>query len=463
MCAPDHGHHSMIKPAAKASSFTAGESSNPKNDPSRDLQKGVLYGTASLAFLFVATTVTMPHMQSQRDALGCDSMCLGSMTSLRSLLTLTGATLVGKMSDSSTFRSIGGARRICLLMGVLASAIGLLMSYYATHIQMLWASMIPGALLQHNADVLKALFSCYHDAVPERASSTDRAGSAGLLGMAVGIALMAGPLAGVSVFSTYQQATQFGLMCILISIGLVLMLPAPAMETPNNKQKKSGFFSSFDIPAARSPPALFLMTARMCMALAFHIFQTIWTASLKERFDFGPKDYGRFISFIGLTYALSQGFLAKWLLKFFGGHTPKGRVWLLLCCSICLGVGRFAAFQTSSLPIVYSLFAGIVTALGLVNTIFSADTSQIAPPDQIGGLFGVLAAVESAAGMAGPLLGGALSYVHPIKAPLSAVVALYIIIFLMVFFGYEHLVLNYSTGFSKKKEEEEEALMKRIN
>ena len=335
---------------------------------------------------------------------------------------------------------------------------------------MLWASMIPGALLQHNADILKALFSAYHDAAPDKSSSTDRAASAGLLGMAVGLALMAGPLAGVSLFSTYQEATYFGFGCVLISLALVAMMPTPSptpqQPTPSNstaRNMKKGFFSSFDIPTARTPAALFLMASRLCMTLAFHIFQTIWTASLKERFDFGPTDYGRFISFIGLTYALSQGFLAKALLKTFGGHTARGRVQLLLACCVTLGCGRYLAFQTSSLPVVYALFAGIVTCLGLINTMFSADTSQIAPPEELGSLFGILAAVESGAGMLGPIAGGALSYIHPIKAPLFAVLGLYALVFSMVLLGYDSLVLKNSQDFQKREREEEEARLKRQN
>lgn len=390
------------------------------------------------------------------------------MTSVRSMLTLAGATLVGKLSDSTTyFQSVGGARRICLLFGAVAVALGLLMGFHATDIRLLWASMIPGALLQHNADILKAIFSAYHDAVPEKSSSTDRAASTGLLGMAVGLALMAGPLAGVSLFSTYQEATYFGFGCVLLSLTLITMMPTPSpptkQSTDNQKTKSKGFFSAFDIPTARTPAALFLMASRMCMTLAFHIFQTIWTTSLKERFDFGPKDYGRFISFIGLTYALSQGFLSKKLLTTFGGHTSKGRVRLLLACCVTLGCGRYMAFQTTSLPVVYALFAGIVTSLGLINTMFSADTSQIAPPEEIGSLFGILAAVESGAGMAGPIVGGALSYIHPIHAPLFAVLGLYVLVFLMVFFGYDLLVSKNSQDFRKKDREEEEALLKRQN
>lgn len=433
-----------------------------------DLKQGVRLGTASLALLFVASTVTMPYVQNQRDELGCDSMCVGSMTSARSMLTLAGSALVGKLSDSTLLSgSSGSSRRICLVVGILASTIGLWMGYTATNIHMLWMSMIPGALLQQNTNVLKAMFSAYHDAVPEQSSSTDRAASSGLLGMAMGLALMAGPLAGVQLFSTYQQATFFGMICSVLAVACILFMPTPPTptgstkddddndnqkKTTNIKNQKSSLLGALDTPSARTPAALFLMAARICMALSFHIFQTIWTASLKQRFDFGPKDYGRFISFIGLTYALSQGFLAKLILKYCGGHTNIGRVRLLLLCCASLGGGRYLAFHTTSLIIVYSLFAIIVTALGLVNSIFSADTSQIAPPDETGALFGILASVESAAGMTGPIVAGLLSYIHPINAPLFAVVGMYALVFAMILLGYERIVLKRANKNDKEIE-----------
>jgi MFS family permease len=178
------------------------------------------------------------------------------------------------------------------------------------------------------------------------------------------------------------------------------------------------------------------------MALAYHIFSTIWTASLKERFDFGPADHGRFMSFIGLTYALSQGFFAKFLLTRPFTKTNAGRVRIVMACCVLLGAGRYIAFQTSSLLAVYVMFAGIVTSLGVVNTVLTADTSHLASSDEIGGLFGILAAVESGAGMLGPVLGGALAYVDPIQAPLMAVVALYALVFGLVAWGYERFVLR---------------------
>merc|ERR1712238_322648 len=119
-----------------------------------------------------------------------------------------------------------------------------------------------------------------------------------------------------------------------------------------------------DVKSARSRPAIFLILIRVAMALAFHIFNTIWTVSLKSRFDFGPSDHGKFMSFIGLIYALSQGVLSKWILASVG---RKGSVYVLQLCCVALGVGRYVAFQVESLLVVYIMFAFIVTAFGGVT------------------------------------------------------------------------------------------------
>jgi hypothetical protein len=67
------------------------------------------------------------------------------------------------------------------------------MAVTATSIQGLWISRIPAALLQHNFNIIKALFEDYHGT---SVSPSERAGSVvGMLGVAVGLASMTGPLA----------------------------------------------------------------------------------------------------------------------------------------------------------------------------------------------------------------------------------------------------------------------------
>jgi hypothetical protein len=337
------------------------------------------------------------------------------------------------------------------MVGSLATLLGLMVAANTYSIQGMWISMIPGALFQQNFDILKALFSDYHDTVAEESSSeskpSDRAASVGLLGMAVGLAFMAGPLAGATILSTYEQATWVAMVATAISFVLIVQLPGRERIVNGDRKEKatnkeSGFWNMLNVPAARSPAAMLFMTIRVCMAMAFHIFQTIWTVSLKSRFNFGPSDHGKFMSFIGLTYALSQGFVAKFLLSKLGGNAPRDRVRVVLASCVALGAGRYVAFHTSSIVVVYAMFAFIVTALGVVNTVLTADTSQLASSEEIGSVFGILAAVENGAGMLGPILGGALAYVDPIQAPLFAVVGLYAFVYGLVWWGYESLVLG---------------------
>eukprot|EP00571_Detonula_confervacea_P011591 CAMPEP_0172307086 /NCGR_PEP_ID=MMETSP1058-20130122/8013_1 /TAXON_ID=83371 /ORGANISM="Detonula confervacea, Strain CCMP 353" /LENGTH=196 /DNA_ID=CAMNT_0013019159 /DNA_START=47 /DNA_END=634 /DNA_ORIENTATION=+ len=146
------------------------------------LDRGTLIACLSLLLLITGMSITFPHMQSRRDELGCDSLCYGTMTSIRSALGLVGTAVVGRLSDKNgsllarTLGSLGwrkkstidgatnnnasaSGRRACLYLGTVASLIGLAISASMNSLLGLWLSMIPGALLQHNFDVFKALLS----------------------------------------------------------------------------------------------------------------------------------------------------------------------------------------------------------------------------------------------------------------------------------------------------------------
>jgi hypothetical protein len=168
---------------------------------------------------------------------------------------------------------------------------------------------IPPVALQQNMNVLKALLSEYHDALDS--SATERAGSVGSLGMASGLALMVGPLAGSLILQTYNQATIGALAFLLLSAALVGALPTlpthhsaftPSKASVATIPTKTSTSSIWNLSSIQSPAAIFLLTSRLLSTLSFHIFQTIWTVSLRERFNFGPKDYGRFFSMIGLFF-----------------------------------------------------------------------------------------------------------------------------------------------------------------
>jgi len=336
----------------------------------------------------------------------------------------------------------------------------------------MYLAMLPGALFQQNFSILKALLGDYHATVEEdeevskeggsqSSSSSSRAGSVGKLGMSVGFSFMIGPLLGGILITEYRDAVKYALLFVIITFIMIIKLPDVNATNKSKNNECSKFLNGkkktvmeslvgfLDVKAARTSGGFLLMGIRVCMGLAFHVFQTIWIVSLKERFDFGPADHGKFMSFIGLSYALSQGFIAKTIIKRFGDK----KVPLILLCSVILGIGRYVVFQTRHLILVYIVFGLLISALGTMNTILTTDTSNLASSSDLGGLYGILGAVESVAGMIGPIVGGLLARIDPVTAPLYTVVSLYMIVFLLVLSFYEkHLMKIDKIKADEKKE-----------
>jgi hypothetical protein len=369
------------------------------------------------------------------------------MTSARSALSLLGTACIGRLSDrndSVLAMSLGriglvsapSGRRACLYIGTLASLLEFGVAITMDSLTGLWLSMIPGALLQHNFDVFKALISEYHNDLEsivdddsssddhnqvkdetlstKSQSSTLRSGSVGKLGMSAGLSFMIGPMVAAALSPTFQSATYLAMICTFLSLsGLVIYrVPLPLSTTGsekklnddditksaenitskeghnNNNKSEFTLLNMIRLKTPASRAAVTLLILRLNMALAFHIFNTIWPSSLKSRFQFGPSDHARFMSFIGLTYALSQGIVAKRVIRFFGSN-DAGKVGVIMACCVILGIGRYIAYYTTSITVVYASFLFIINALGILNTILTADTGAIAPSNELGGLFGI--------------------------------------------------------------------------
>ncbi len=130
--------------------------------------------------------------------------------------------------------------------------------------------------------------------------------------------------------SDYRQALSLSFAITASSSLLILALPQPLARPPAappaggraapsaSPSGASWLLEFVSLPVLKLRGAQLLMAMRLLMALAFHMFAPVWQVSIKARFDFGPKDHAQFMGLIGLTYALSQGFIAKPLVRYFG-------------------------------------------------------------------------------------------------------------------------------------------------
>jgi MFS family permease len=313
----------------------------------------------------------------------------------------------------------------------------------------MWIAMIPSSLLNQNYTVLKALFADYNTEI--KGTEGDRASAMGKLGMAVGVSFMLGPTVGAVLLSSYKEACVVAGVLTIVSAGVMFYLPTPQLKRIDSEvnlpdlvteKNRSTFFKRIFkflyLPAAQTSGARLLMVIRLLMGLAFNVFMTIWTVSLKQRFAFGPKEHAYFMGWIGLCYALSQGVFAQYLIKL-AGNNPTN---LLCVCAVSLSVGRVMAMMTDSLPLVYVIMAAVIIALGIMNTAMSSAVTKLADADQVGGLMGVMEALENCAGLVGPTLGGMLFRLGE-NVPITIVVGCYILVFVLIKVYYQDCIVEH--------------------
>lgn len=134
---------------------------------------GIIYGSISVFISILGAALTFPFLQAQRDSMGCDALCYGSMQSARSGLSLIGNVFVGRMSDRF-------GRIPMLWVGLAASLSSYTINYFGNSVEAMWLSMIPSSLLNQNFTVSKALFGDYN--TEAGGVESDRASAMGRLG-----------------------------------------------------------------------------------------------------------------------------------------------------------------------------------------------------------------------------------------------------------------------------------------
>ena len=126
---------------------------------------------------------------------------------------------------------------------------------------------------------------------------------------------MIGPTVGALLLRDYYHAVGIALILTCIATIFLFYLPIPiltksqsekrALEKtdiaeisgtkPVKKSGLAGLLSSLHMPIAQTKGAKLLFFMRLNMALAFSIFMTIWTVSLKQRFAFAAADHAYFM------------------------------------------------------------------------------------------------------------------------------------------------------------------------
>jgi predicted MFS family arabinose efflux permease len=206
---------------------------------------------------------------------------------------------------------------------------------------------------------------------------------------------------------------------------------------------------------------IFAHLSKSVAQIGFHVFFTVMSVILKDKFKFAPNDYSNYFAFVGLFYALSQ-LLSKRIIN----SCAADPTWMVVACTfflmlvfprtplnvallphfsdslgskfdwkyflpqilhdICFGQGRLVTALTSNIYIMYLGVILSIAALGVLNNAINTTVTRISEAGNVGGLMGVLDTAEKLAGVVGPTVGGVLYAWHAL-APVAAVTAGYLL------------------------------------
>jgi MFS transporter, DHA1 family, tetracycline resistance protein len=337
-------------------------------------------------------SLILPLLPYYAETFKASQTVTGILIASYALMQLIGAPILGRLSDRF-------GRRPVLLVSVFGTFLGFLLLGFANALWMLFASRILDGLTGGNLSVAQAYIS---DVTDEKS----RAKGLGMIGAAFGLGFIIGPVTG-GLLSQWGYAVPAFVAAGISFLNLVLIytwLPESLTEDKRNQmtEKRPPVTLNALLVAFRRPFTGSILITRFFFGLAFAIFQTIFSLYALQKFNLTARDTGFVLTYVGVLSVIVQGFLV-------GRLTSQFREDILITvCVMLMGLSLLGWALAPSVLWVYIIMTPTALSGGLLNTLLSSTLTKAVAPQEIGGILGLSAAVESSTRIIAPILGGVL-------------------------------------------------------
>ena len=337
-------------------------------------------------------SLILPLLPYYAETFKANQTVTGILIASYALMQLIGAPILGRLSDRF-------GRRPVLLLSVFGTFLGFLLLGFANALWMLFASRILDGLTGGNLSVAQAYIS---DVTDEKSRSK----GLGMIGAAFGLGFIIGPVTG-GLLSQWGYAVPAFVAAAISLINLVLIyawLPESLTEEKRGQMTEKRPSISFNslIVAFQRPFTGSILITRFFFGLAFAIFQTIFLLYALAKFNLTARDTGFVLTYVGVLSVIVQGFLV-------GRLTSRYREDLLITASVALmAISLLGWALAPSLIWLYIIMTPTALSGGLLNTLLSSTLTKAVAPQEVGGILGLSASVESSTRIIAPILGGVL-------------------------------------------------------
>jgi DHA1 family tetracycline resistance protein-like MFS transporter len=337
-------------------------------------------------------SLILPLLPYYAKTFNANQTTTGILIASYAVMQLIGAPILGRLSDRF-------GRRPILLLSVFGTFLGFLLLGFANALWMLFASRIIDGLTGGNLSVAQAYISDVTDA-------KNRSKGLGMIGAAFGLGFIIGPVTG-GLLSQWGYAVPAFAAATISFLNLILIytwLPESLTEEKRSQmtERRPAITLNALLVAFQRPFTGSILITRFFFGLAFAIFQTIFSLYALAKFNLTARDTGFVLTYVGVLSVIVQGFLV-------GRLTNRFREDILITASVVLmGVSLLGWALAPSLLWLYIIMTPTAMSGGLLNTLLSSTLTKAVAPQEIGGILGLSAAVESSTRVIAPILGGVL-------------------------------------------------------
>jgi DHA1 family tetracycline resistance protein-like MFS transporter len=357
------------------------------------MKNRLLFSIILVVFIdLLGFSLILPLLPYYAETFKANNFVTGLLVASYAAAQLVGAPLLGRLSDRY-------GRRPVLIASIFGTFIGFLLLGFARTLAMLFAARILDGLTGGNLSIAQAYISDVTEA-------KDRSKGLGMIGAAFGLGFIIGPVTG-GFLSQWGYAVPAFVAAGLSFVNLLLIYAwLPESLTPEKRasmnQKKPAVTLGALLQALRRPFTGSLLVTRFFFGLAFAIFQTIFSLYTLAKFNLSAQSTGWILTYVGVLSVIVQGFLV-------GRITARFREDILIVACAALMALSLAGWALA--PSVIALIVILTpTAFsgGILNTLLSSTLTKAVKPQEVGGILGLSAAVESSTRIFAPIIGGAL-------------------------------------------------------
>jgi DHA1 family tetracycline resistance protein-like MFS transporter len=362
--------------------------------------------------------VVLPLLPYYADRFGANAAVTGLLVASYAAAQFIATPILGRLSDRF-------GRRPILMLSIAGNVLGFGLLALANNLWLLFAARILAGLTGGNISVAQAY-------ITDVTAPKDRARGLGMIGAAFGLGFIIGPVTGgllneVSPAAPALAAAGLSLLNLLM-VGLWLPESLTADRRAELAQAgRPALTLGALLSALRRPLVGPLLNARFWFALAFALFQSVFSLYALYRFNLSARDTGFVLAYVGLLSVITQGGLIRPLTARFSDRQ------LLLVATVGMAVGLLGWAVAPSVGVLLGVLAPIAISGGIFNTVINSAISKAVPPVEVGGTLGIAAALESLTRVISPSAGGLmLSLFNPalpglVSAALLAALLVYLL------------------------------------